>query len=116
MSYSRARSTDMARTLFLSCDFSSWQVTTSPVGSWVMRTAEARADLHDDVAGVVRVARPQEVRELRHEVGAPAAEGVGLILRQLAQLRVGAVGQQLARLRELRLDGLQLLVGRDGLL
>ena len=31
----------MALRLFLSCDFSSWQVTTMPVGMCVMRTAES---------------------------------------------------------------------------
>ena len=38
-SRSRERSTVIALALFLCCDFSSWQVTTRPVGSWVMRTA-----------------------------------------------------------------------------
>ena len=31
----------MAFSLFLCCDFSSWHETTSPVGKWVMRTAES---------------------------------------------------------------------------
>ena len=31
----------MALALFLCWDFSSWQVTTSPVGRWVTRTAES---------------------------------------------------------------------------
>ena len=31
----------MAFSLFLSWDFSSWHETTSPVGRWVMRTAES---------------------------------------------------------------------------
>ena len=30
-----------ARSLFWSCDFSSWQDTTRPVGMWVSRTAES---------------------------------------------------------------------------
>jgi hypothetical protein len=37
----RERSTPIALSLFLCCDFSSWQVTTSPLGRWVMRTAES---------------------------------------------------------------------------
>ena len=40
-SSSRARSTRMALARFLICERSSWQVTTSPVGRCVMRTAES---------------------------------------------------------------------------
>src|SRR5439155_5382957 len=40
-SRSRARGTVSAFDLFLCCDFSSWQVTTSPVGRCVTRTAES---------------------------------------------------------------------------
>ncbi|SLJ33082.1 Uncharacterised protein [Mycobacteroides abscessus subsp. abscessus] len=40
-SSSLACSTRMAEILFCSCDFSFWQVTTMPVGMWVMRTAES---------------------------------------------------------------------------
>ena len=40
-SYSRARSTRMARSRFWSWDFSSCIDTTKPVGLWVMRTAES---------------------------------------------------------------------------
>ncbi len=39
-SLSRARSTRMALSLFLCWLFSSWQVTTIPVGRWVIRTAD----------------------------------------------------------------------------
>ena len=38
---SRAASTCIARALFCSCERSFWQVTTMPVGRWVMRTAES---------------------------------------------------------------------------
>ncbi len=31
----------IALALFLCCDFSSWQATTTPVGMWVMRTADS---------------------------------------------------------------------------
>ena len=37
----RARRTRIAASLFCSCDFSFWHDTTSPVGRWVMRTAES---------------------------------------------------------------------------
>jgi len=37
----REASTFMALALFLCCDFSSWQVTTMPVGICVMRTADS---------------------------------------------------------------------------
>ena len=37
----RARSTRIALSRFWSCDFSSCMDTTSPVGLWVMRTAES---------------------------------------------------------------------------
>src|SRR3546814_4104194 len=37
----RARSTFIALALFLCCDFSSCWLTTSPVGRWVIRTAES---------------------------------------------------------------------------
>ena len=39
--WSLARSTLKALFLFFSWDFSSWQVTTIPVGVWVRRTAES---------------------------------------------------------------------------
>ena len=41
MSRRRARSTRSACALFLCCDFSSWHMTTMPVGLCVIRTAES---------------------------------------------------------------------------
>ena len=45
-SYKRARSTLIALSLFLSCDFSSWQEITIPVGICVNRTAESVVFTH----------------------------------------------------------------------
>src|SRR2546428_423941 len=119
-SSSRALRTRIAFARFLICDRSSWHVTTSPVGRWVIRTAEsvvltpcppggdggrrvaarAGADLDEDVLLVVRIPRQQEPLQLFLERRLPAGELVDLRLGELGELAVAALGEDVARLAD----------------
>src|SRR5437899_128252 len=87
-SRSRARRILSAFALFLCCDFSSWQVTTRPLGGEEARLVPAGAgtDLEHGVALVVGVFGEEEVLERRVELGQARLERGQLAARHLAQL------------------------------
>src|SRR5437867_4460131 len=141
-SRSRARRILSAFALFLCCDFSSWQVTTSPVGRCVTRTAEsvvlplgvarvhaeelggeearlvaarARTDLEHRVALVVGVLGQEELLEGCVERGQARLERGQLAARQLAQLGV-LLARELAVLLDLARHALALAPADDRLL
>ena len=74
--------------------------------------AGAGANLHEDVPLVVRVARQQEPLQLLLERRLPGGEVVDLRLRQLGELAVAALGQDVAGLAD---AAEHLAVGREAL-